>query len=277
MTASFRMLTIGLLLALSAAILPPTNAHTGVASCTLNQNNGTCSFVCHVDDIITVTVTKDPSAPLWVRGYAECGGVSANTDQCYSTCTATAGPVTAPDTGLCVQYGFGTVTCTASGGSERAGSDGIDNDGDGWVDGSDPQCSGPGDNDEGCVSADIVTSCLVVGGVFFTYTAHGVSVVDGPTQTDVDGYLDAYRFTLPGGIVTTIPCITLLVDGTEVNGCAQAGGAFVSREFTLVDATVGDKDVVDSGPVATIQACNANLALTVGPFGVESAPFLVPC
>ena len=276
MTASFRMLTIGLLLALSAAV-PPTNAHTGATSCTTSGNGGTCSFVCHVGDIITMTVVDSPGGvPGW--GYVRCGDVEISGSGCTSTCTFTGGPVTTPDTGLCADnYSNSTVTCAVSGGSERACSDGIDNDGDGWVDGSDPQCSGPGDNDEGCVSVDVFTSCLVVGGVFASYTAHGVSVIDGPAQTDVDGYVDAYRFTLPGGIVTTIPCVTLIVDGAEVNGCAQLGGAFVSRELTLVDATIGEKDVVDSGPVATIQACNANLALTVGPFGVESAPFLVPC
>lgn len=137
---------------------------------------------------------------------------------------------------------------------------------------------------EGVVVWATPTTCQSMSGVVLCLTPTATVVVDqplviistspGPTHT-VAAYLDSYRFTLPGGVVTTLPCVTLVTD-TEVNPCATAGGTFLSRS-TLVTQTVTESDVGSGQTVARVRICEATLTATVNGFGVNSAPVLTPC
>lgn len=160
-------------------------------------------------------------------------------------------------------------------------SDGVDNDGDGWTDyPNDPGCDSQRDTSEdpGGGICDPVAGVVVcirpTSTVAIDQPLEIVSTAPGPSHT-VAAYLDAYKFTLPGGIVTTLPCVTLVAD-TQMTPCASAGGSFVSRS-TLVTQTVGEPDVVSGPVIARVRVCNAVLTATVNGFGVNSAPAFTIC
>ena len=81
------------------------------------------------------------------------------------------------------------------------------------------------------------------------YLSYPTASFDGPEHR-VDGYVDDYRFTV-GGVTTTLACVQLQVDGVSANTCEAAGGTFVSRRATLVDAAVAEP-TVQLQPLATV-------------------------
>jgi hypothetical protein len=146
---------------------------------------------------------------------------------------------------------------------------------------ADPGCTSPLDPTESSVGA-----CDDIGGVTVCYefdqgpvavglTAYRPEVTQAAPHT-VRGFLDVYRFPLPGGASTTLPCVVLDVEGQPTNPCASAGGTFVTRTATLVDQTVFEP-AVGLVPIATINVCSARVTATVAAVGVEDLPILAPC
>jgi alpha-tubulin suppressor-like RCC1 family protein len=158
--------------------------------------------------------------------------------------------------------------------------DGADNDGDGKVDyPSDPGCSSTQDPSEGASCDPLapgVVVCLSAGASIASYTVAGPDVSLTGTEHHVAGYVDLYRFTV-AGVTTTLPCASLVADGIGVNPCEAAGGTFVSRVSTLVDAKQAEPVVSAGGPIATVGICAAELTVTAFGIGVNSAPAYALC
>jgi hypothetical protein len=133
---------------------------------------------------------------------------------------------------------------------------------------------GPVPSANGCRTASGVTACAayVTGSVTDSYPVTG----PGATNVAVAGYVDLYRFTLPNGGVTTLPCVVLTA-GTSANACASAGGTFVSRTATLADTSVAAPTTSLTTPVATVRVCSATLVLTVNDVGINSFPAYAVC
>lgn len=171
--------------------------------------------------------------------------------------------------------GAGGYTISFSGSPQTQCSDRVDNDADGHVDyPADPGCSSYTDTAEaaGCPeTAPGVVVCLDPSTTFFEQPVTLVTVVGG--SDNIEGYLDVYRFTI-AGVTTTLPCVTLRVDGGEVSPCALAGGTFVSRSGTLVSQP---EPGIGPLPVATVRICHAELTATVFGFGVNSAEAYTVC
>lgn len=165
--------------------------------------------------------------------------------------------------------GPSTYTLTFSGQPPVACHDNVDNDGDGNVDyPADPGCSGPGDATEGPTCPPLqpgVVVCLQPGEFYTSLRVAGA----GP-GADVAGYVDLYRITV-GDVVTTLPCVVLKSGSTAVDPCAAAGGVFVGRQSTLVEA-----DLDATGP-GVVSVCKAELTATVMGIGVDSAPAYALC
>ena len=165
--------------------------------------------------------------------------------------------------------------------NERTGTvcdDGVDNDGDRRTDWPvDTGCTSVTDSNEGgdCDATAGVVACPTTGSVVLDQVVPSVSVSPG-AQHDVVGHVDAYRFVVQGGGTHTLPCVVLETDVT-VNPCAQAGGTFVERRFSLLDATVEEQDAELTGQVARVRVCNATWKITVIGFGAEALPAYVIC
>lgn len=158
-------------------------------------------------------------------------------------------------------------TLTFSGQPPAVCSDTIDNDGDGKVDyPDDPGCSSPGDPTEGCQpTAPGVVACLEPGAFYQSFGSAG------SPGASLAGYVDLYRFVLPGDVTTNVPCIALKEGSTFANPCATLGGTFLSRQSTLFEL-----DPASSGPGA-VRICRAELTATVMGAGIQSAPAYAPC
>jgi hypothetical protein len=175
-------------------------------------------------------------------------------------------------------YGYdgpGGYTISFNGDPVTQCSDGVDNDADGTVDyQSDPGCSGPTDTSEGptCPSPDpAIVLCLEPTGVWIEQGLILVEPTSGPDN--IAAHVDSYRFTV-GSTSTTLPCVTLVVDGGEISPCAAAGGVFVSRVATLLNQP---EPGVGITTIATVRICHAELTATVLGFGVQSAQAYALC
>jgi hypothetical protein len=156
-------------------------------------------------------------------------------------------------------------------------SDGTDNDADGWTDyPDDAACASLSDDNEGPACPPVVpqvVACLSPGSLVNSFSAYSEEAQDGPSH-HVAGYVDTYRFLLPGGASVNLPCVGWVTDGVMLNPCAAVGGTFVSRVQTLVDQTQAEPLRTQA---VTIRVCRAELALTVLGFGVTSAPVYSVC
>lgn len=118
----------------------------------------------------------------------------------------------------------------------------------------------------GLFPGDVVASFPVV-----------VPGVGGGATHHIAGYVDVYRFVVPGGGTVTLPCPVLTVD-TTINPCQQAGGTYVSRLATLANQDVSEPVIGGGGdPLTTIRICEATLVATVLGLGVESFPAFSVC
>ena len=131
------------------------------------------------------------------------------------------------------------------------------------------------DDSEG-VACTVSGGVRVCAGVSTGTEIARVGVSTDPVNERVSGYLDVYRFVLPNATVVNLPCVVLLVAGTPVNPCQDAGGTFSSRTATLVDDVVAVPLPVVGGPVGA-GLCNAELVLTVNGIGVPSARAFTLC
>jgi hypothetical protein len=82
-------------------------------------------------------------------------------------------------------------------------------------------------------------------------------------------FVDTYRFTLPNGVVATLPCVVLVSGAIPVDPYA-AGGTYVATLATLTDGP-------SPNPLAEVGVCNANLTLTADGIGINSFPALTVC
>lgn len=154
--------------------------------------------------------------------------------------------------------------------------DGVDNDLDGTVDyPADSGCTHPDDPAEATSpcppSAPGVVVCLVPGGPVLSQPVNLVTR-DAAVGHTVLGYVQAYDVTV-AEIELVLPCVVLVVDGSPVDPCGQAGGAPQpgSSPLVLVDETLGESTL------ATVRVCTATLTVTVLGFGVGSAPAFALC
>ncbi len=156
-------------------------------------------------------------------------------------------------------------------------SDGVDNDGDTHVDfPADPGCGSPDDSSEAATcppTAELVVACLDPGSLLEEYVASDAGT-SGGTEHEIAGYVDQYRFHV-GIVTTTLTCVRLVVDGTDVNPCATAGGTFVTRITSLVQRPA--EPVIETNPLATVRVCQAELTLTAAGNGINSAPAYALC
>ncbi|HEX7167934.1 MAG TPA: hypothetical protein VF230_13235 [Acidimicrobiales bacterium] len=153
-------------------------------------------------------------------------------------------------------------------------SDGVDNDGDGRTDyPSDAGCTGIADNSESCATSVVegVVACLSTG---TEVTRLSIQNVVPGSEYDVAAYVDLYRFTVAGNVVT-LPCVRLVADGVDVNPCALLGGTYVSTSYALVQTF--DDPIPADDPIATVGVCNAELTATVLGIGVTSAQAYTVC
>ena len=163
-------------------------------------------------------------------------------------------------------------------------SDGLDNDRDGNTDyPADPGCASAADTTEGvgCVTSNPDLGIVVCAGISATDTIQRVhvysyNVVPG-TEHTAAGYVDLYRFVLPGGTIVNLPCVVLLQDSSVVNPCDDAGGTFVSRTSTLLDESVFEPVVVQGPELASVGVCNGELMATVNDIGIASARAYTLC
>lgn len=156
--------------------------------------------------------------------------------------------------------------------------DGLDNDLDGATDyPNDPQCSDPDDPTEDASTSSCTTAgppiCVIVTTSGVVHSVALPVAIAGPGQYVV-GAVDTYRFPLPTGGTTTVPCVVLTVDSTP-NACQAAGGTFVGRTATLVDRT--ESLPGSTPPLATVRVCTATYTLTVAGFGIDDFPAYALC
>jgi hypothetical protein len=124
-------------------------------------------------------------------------------------------------------------------------------------------------NTDGLITCHLTPGSVVLDDVVFVSTMAGA-------EHDVTGYLDSYRFTLPGGVIVTLPCVTLVADTTTGDACLLAGGTHVARSI-IVSTSPDEVEPVLTTTATPARICNATLTLTVGGFGVNSAPVLTTC
>lgn len=205
--------------------------------------------------------TSSPAAASYITTSADIGTRSYYAFACDST-------------SRCSSAMTGTFTV-----NPQACSDGADNDGDSKIDyPTDPGCASPSDRTEGPTCPPLaagVLICMSTGSLFDEYTVSSATAsLTGPDHP-VAGYVDLYRFNV-GGVITTLPCVNLLVDGMSANACALAGGTFVSRSTTLF-STVVEEPAVLTPPLATLRVCNAELTVVASGVGIDSAPAFTTC
>jgi hypothetical protein len=163
-------------------------------------------------------------------------------------------------------------------------SDNIDNDLNGQTDyPNDPGCATASDPIEAstpttCTDAAGVPVCVNVvnGEVVRTVTVAPVETSVGATH-DVAGTVDIYKFALPTGGTTTVPCVVLSADSVPIDACRSAGGTFVSRVATLFDGSVNQPSASLGIPVGAINVCSAQVTITVAGVGVEDIPAYSIC
>lgn len=184
--------------------------------------------------------------------------------------------------------GDGVVDYPSDGGCENAlddqeraaCQDGIDNDQDGRVDyPADPGCASVNDYDERptCETvAGIASACISVGQEVLSRELRLISIEPGANHA-VQGYVDGYRFLVPGVGSVVVPCVVLIMDGITANPCADAGGSFNHRAATLVEDTYAEPNPIDGAAVTTVAICEAEVAVLALEFGVDSFPALAPC
>ncbi|HEX2022699.1 MAG TPA: hypothetical protein VHH36_08290 [Candidatus Thermoplasmatota archaeon] len=118
----------------------------------------------------------------------------------------------------------------------------------------------------------LVEFCIAPGPEVMLVTLENPQTYTGPSHS-IAGYVNLYVFTLPGGIVVTIPCVVLVVDSVAVNPCEAAGGVYASTLFFLVKSA----NEPPGNPLASVAVCRATLKLLVLGIGVNSAPILTLC
>ena len=129
---------------------------------------------------------------------------------------------------------------------------------------------------DACNVVDVAGVCLDLQvGAALQDVAIVPGVIDGASTHHVGGRVDLYQFALPGGASATVPCVVVSVGGTSVDGCASAGGTFVSTLATLLDAE--ETPPALGGSAATIRLCNARLSATIAGIGVQNVPAVGVC
>lgn len=150
-------------------------------------------------------------------------------------------------------------------------SDWLDNDGDGFVDGTDGGCLGVLDDSEddysACPQYRVGAACLsLTPGA--EYKRFSRDVAPHRTQ-EVAAYLDMYRFDLPLAPAVEVPCVSVLVEpwGTN-NTCGFAGGQLppgvrVERTSRTPLYTTAYAHTPLDDPL-TVSVCYAELTTAVG-------------
>lgn len=105
---------------------------------------------------------------------------------------------------------------------------------------------------------------------------YGVQQGTAATHTVV-GRVDRYRFPLPTGGSTLLPCVVLTVNNTGNDDCAVAGGTYDSTVATLVSRSVDQPSVGLGAPLASVGICESAVTITVAGFGVEDFPAYSLC
>jgi hypothetical protein len=217
----------------------------------------------------TLTNTGTNGATVHIQVFTD----DCQTSLCYdsdypATCSAPAGGYNFRVNVLAPWSSY-SYSVTFSGQPAAPCHDAVDNDVDGNVDyPDDPGCTDPTDTTEGptCPPVQGILVCLepstAVASLFVAATA---------PSADVAGYVDTYRVPLPGGVVTTIPCVVLKEGTTFVNPCATLGGTFLSRQAVLLAA---DLDGTSDGLVSV---CKAELTAKAFGLGIDSAPAYAIC
>lgn len=167
--------------------------------------------------------------------------------------------------------------CSGTGDMSERGAtacdNGLDDDSDGSGDyPADPGCSSPADTSEATdcgETAPGIVVCATPGAVWLSQSVRAQDVLPGDEHSVV-GYIDAYRFSIPGVGQTLVPCVVLVADGSTVNPCAAAGGEFVDRRQVLVNEGLDEPDPAEGEEVARLQICRADYRVLVLGFGVES-------
>lgn len=93
----------------------------------------------------------------------------------------------------------------------------------------------------------------------------------------VVGTLDTYRFPLPNGASVTLPCVTLTLNGTTTNPCAEADGQYVTTLAELVDESVNQPGAALTPPIESVGVCETRYTVTVATIGVENFPAYSLC
>jgi hypothetical protein len=161
--------------------------------------------------------------------------------------------------------------------------DGLDNDLDGRTDyPSDPGCGSTSDDSENtdttsCGTAGPVCVQVVPGAVVQQVDVYGETTGTAAAH-HVTGRVDIYRFPLPGGGTTTVPCVLLAADATTVDPCQVAGGTYVSTLATLLNDQEVDQPSPAQGPLLrSVKICAATLTATVAGIGVQNVPAYAVC
>lgn len=159
--------------------------------------------------------------------------------------------------------------------------DGVDNDGDGRTDyPGDAGCTDANDTSESapCTTAAGVTICagLSAGEVVqqVAVTPPGVEVTSQPARTV--GWVENFRFDVEG-VIVTVPCVVLVVNGSPVSPCATAGGEVRDRIATLTVPPLPGATVVPGTEIEIANVCEAELTASVNGIGVNSAPAFTVC
>ena len=120
--------------------------------------------------------------------------------------------------------------------------------------------------------------CVVVdnGPVVQTVSVVGPRATVDATHHAV-GTLDIYRFDLPTGGSVTLPCVVLVVNDTTSDGCAAAGGEWVSRIARLVDQSVDQPGLAVDVLLQKVKVCAADYTVMVSGIGVQDFPAYSVC
>lgn len=166
-----------------------------------------------------------------------------------------------------------SVTVTPVAPAVAACMDGIDNDGDTFVDvGGDAGCASPTDSteDDGTCSRKLaadVCAEVVVGDEVAKY------VLDVPASKtyEVGAYVDSYRFPKPDGGTFDLTCLVVRSrPAVWLNPCRAAGGTYVERHLTLYrEEQLPNTPIAATAPV---RVCEAVTTLTIdghGPRDIE--------
>lgn len=154
-------------------------------------------------------------------------------------------------------------------------SDGVDNDGDGKVDyPTDPGCGSVRDTSEGVACATSSVCAGISAGEEILKVSVQVPTVGEGARHAVIGYVDLYRFVLPGGTQVDLPCTWLTADGSPAKLCP---GTLIRPmyELTLVSAY---EPTTEPGPeLRVVGICKAELVLTVNGIGISSGQAYTIC